>query len=512
MKLKNKSKITIKRYSIILVAFGIIGIVTLLISKAATPTITIDPETGTVAGNASVVSNVADISGTGAVRFGAGSTARRFFSPEASWNKTVAQLGSSTVLNGSTNLAGESFGQRLWNYGGGPQFRIDGTQQKTGGGFTVDFKLWSVPVYDVKTATPGLTARVYQTGDLIQNGFSDPTGRLMNGRPIPWNYDWIPKDWLYTPPDIFSPVRAPGDDTIAIVNYDTGEVIEIWRVAENRINCSLNLNNAFNSYGISFDSGNASHLCIGGMNLYGGPNDTPGYDLWSAKEGKTRSLRGMGINKLALITRADEVKAGKIEHALSLTIAGVMFGPDMTTPETNYTEAGAGVSKGFYLPPATRLENKNPSSLGYGGVGNPPVTDAERSKTIPSGMRFALNITNGDIDAWLLSRQTTARSKNDSSWDLDKPKSKTARVFAVALRDYGAVSAETGGNGIGIETDGLEGPQAATWKTLGIEKDPTAYCCTTGDDNFNRFNYPNRDLLDGLITKDRLYVVNPPAL
>ena len=79
MKLKNKSKITIKRYSIILVAFGIIGIVTLLISKAATPTITIDPETGTVAGNASVVSNVADISGTGAVRFGAGSTARRFF-------------------------------------------------------------------------------------------------------------------------------------------------------------------------------------------------------------------------------------------------------------------------------------------------------------------------------------------------------------------------------------------------------------------------------------------------
>jgi hypothetical protein len=107
-------------------------------------------------------------------------------------------------------------------------------------------------------------------------------------------------------------------------------------------------------------------------------------------------------------------------------------------------------------------------------------------KTVPDGMRFALNITDADITKWLDSRAYTGRLRE------------TARIFAVALRDYGFIIAETGCGGTHIETDSaLYGNAAILWQNLGITKDGT--------------NTPKKNLIAGLITTQNLYVVNPPA-
>ena len=61
-----------------------------------------------------------------------------------------------------------------------------------------------------------------------------------------------------------------------------------------------------------------------------------------------------------------------------------------------------------------------------------------------------------------------------------------------------ALVAETGCAGVGIQTDGLVNPASAdAWKRAGI----------VDDDSDN----PMSDLLDGLVTRDRLYVVEPPG-
>ena len=61
----------------------------------------------------------------------------------------------------------------------------------------------------------------------------------------------------------------------------------------------------------------------------------------------------------------------------------------------------------------------------------------------PDGLRIAVNITDAQINNWLDSRGFTGAKRN------------TARIFAVAMRDYGGIVLETGCYGIGMETDGL---------------------------------------------------------
>ena len=100
-------------------------------------------------------------------------------------------------------------------------------------------------------------------------------------------------------------------------------------------------------------------------------------------------------------------------------------------------------------------------------------------------MRFALHISDAEITSWLDNKGYTGVLRD------------TARTFAKAWRDYGAIVAETGGYGIGIETDGLIGPAKNTWAELGIVDDGSTQ--------------PFGNLLDGLITEQRLYVVKPPV-
>lgn len=434
------------RSTAVVVAFAVVGSYLLFVSFASSSTSSIEPEDSD-----SKTTNITTLSdptasGGAAIKFGrsSGTTVRRFFSDDASWNKTIAQMGGAEVPL-------KPYAYRLWDYGGGtfPDSAPPGT-------FRMHFKDYSVPIYDVKTATT--TARLFQVGwSQNQQSFS-ATGHPI-GVSVPWNPDWKP---------------GTGNDRIlTAVDYQTGVVHEFWVIGEPALGCwdFLGPNNA-----AGFDTNNPNHLCIAGYESYN--------NLWTAKDGSTIVGRGMGINKLALVVRADEVETGNIRHALPLTTANPMFGPEMVDPPNDPYQPGAGTTKGFFMKPATRLEHKFGTTIDLGSVNTTPLTNEQRAKTNPSGMRFGLTISEQDITAWLNARGYTGAKRQ------------TATTLARAWRDYGAIIAETGGWGIGIETDGVMGPAKDKWAELGI---PDIGTNTNASISF-----------EGLITRERLYVVKQP--
>lgn len=131
----------------------------------------------------------------------------------------------------------------------------------------------------------------------------------------------------------------------------------------------------------------------------GNGNKCPGdywTNNWDNPATKTVGSRGCGINYLAMLVRPWEIDAGVIEHALSMPIKGT--------------------SGQFYVAPATKLEHP-------GKTGN-----------IPEGMRFALNVTQAEIDAWVNAQAISARAKL------------TLKIVLVALRDYGWFITDTAGS------------------------------------------------------------------
>jgi hypothetical protein len=315
----------------------------------------------------------------------------------------------------------------------------------------VAFGDYSVPVYPLTDATT--FARVYQTSwSAALYRFGLPLGTQ-----IPWNPGWHP--------------GTGNDNLMAIVDESTGKVWELSGVGQLNVNCA---NDANVAAATRDNDPNSVYLCLAGIRSYD--------NLFTAKDGSTVDGRGAGFNKLALLTRADEVKAGAIRHALELTITSTMFGQPACQPTRGPSAAGAGVSCGYFLPPATKLERKNPDT---GCPSKQVVTDVERAKTIPEGMRFAIRISDGEIEQWLDSRGYSGQLRS------------TARIFAVAMRDYGWIVAETGCWGMHIETDSVIGASGEAWASVGIVSDGSPR--------------PRGDLIEGLVTPERLYVVEPPG-
>jgi hypothetical protein len=158
--------------------------------------------------------------------------------------------------------------------------------------------------------------------------------------------------------------------------------------------------------------------------------------------------RGAGIQYLAMLVRPVEIAQGGIHHALSMPIRN-------TDGE-------------YYVPPATKLEFPD----------QPP-------DGIPEGMRFALDVSDGEIEQWLL---TLPRS-------LSAETRRSARIIATALRDYGWFITDTSGAAHLQFEDRLTAE--AGWRKLGLHEQ------TVGGRA-----YP-RDLLDGLITPQRIYTLVP---
>lgn len=156
--------------------------------------------------------------------------------------------------------------------------------------------------------------------------------------------------------------------------------------------------------------------------------------------------RGAGIPYLSMLVRPENIRAGVIRHALSMPIKSP--------------------SGQFFVPPATKLEF--PSRI----VG------------VPQGMRFAIDVTDREIVAWLNSLEPLPSNSRTA-----------ARVIAVALRDYGWIITDTSG-AAGFQFE-ANTSAAEDWKQLGLH--------ASGLIDSTKL----RDLLDGLLTKERIYVLVP---
>ena len=165
-------------------------------------------------------------------------------------------------------------------------------------------------------------------------------------------------------------------------------------------------------------------------------------------EGGNRPSRGVGIQYLAMLVRPQAVAAGTIDHALSMPIRN----PD-----------GA-----VFVAPATKLEHPD----------YPPG--------IPEGTRFALDVGDAEIEAWIASLPA----------ELPPATRRAARTIAVALRDYGWFITDTaGGATFQFEANVTAGDE---WRALGLAEN------VLSEDRV----YP-RDLLDGLLTRERVYAIVP---
>lgn len=164
-------------------------------------------------------------------------------------------------------------------------------------------------------------------------------------------------------------------------------------------------------------------------------------------EGGNQPSRGSGIQYLAMLVRPEEIAQGRIRHALSMPIRN--------------TDGSR------FVPPATKLEHP----------GRPPG--------IPTGTRFALDVTDAEIDEWLASLPP----------ELPEQTRNSARIIAEALRDYGwFITDSSGGAHFQFEDRASAGSQ---WDALGL-----------GLIDVEWKSYPT-DLLDGLLSADRIYAVLP---
>lgn len=202
----------------------------------------------------------------------------------------------------------------------------------------------------------------------------------------------------------------------------------------------------WNLWQVRFD-GKTIHATNGNLVQAGeeaGDGSDPGD--YRTKENGFRPSRGIGIQYLAMLVRPWEIREGVIRHALSMPIKN----PDGT----------------FFVPPATKLENyQNRSQPG-----------------IPEGMRFSLAVSDAEIDAWLSALPE----------ELPEETRRAARIIAVALRDYGWFITDTSG-GAHFQFEARM-TAAKEWEALGL--------APLGTIKWKQ--YP-RDLLDGLITRERLH-------
>ena len=170
-------------------------------------------------------------------------------------------------------------------------------------------------------------------------------------------------------------------------------------------------------------------------------------DDYMHTEGGNFRSRGSGIPYLAMLVRPEEIANGRIDHALSLPIHNT--------------------SGEFFVPPATKLEFPD----------HPPG--------VPEGMRFALDVTDAEIDAWI----------DGLPKRLPPETLRSARVIAEALRDYGWFITDTSGSAhFQFEANLTAGDE---WAALGLS-----------DRTVGGQVYP-RDLLDGLLTEERIYTIVP---
>lgn len=357
----------------------------------------------------------------------------RPFGDSATWNRPVAELG--------THARSADFSHRCYLY-----CSTDGP-----GKIATYFDDYSQPVYDIRTATT--TIKVYRTNFGV-------VGSIANGASIPWNPSWRP---------------GGGNDAIMILlNPDTGREIDLWTTylpGDSRQTTCITADNFAAGLNLAIPN-----LCAGQADIV---QDAAGNPIDYRTYTGTYPEGGAYFQLYAMTVTAAEVEAGAIRHALQGVAYNTMFGPQCS--DADYATSAWGDTCGHWINPASRLEWVTQTQ--DCGIHTIPYTNAQRQRTVPEGARFYITATDKQINTWLDSRGYTGELR------------RTARIFAVALREYGWIITNTSCAQAGIITTGRFGPDAGLWNALGV---PT---------NTNTA----MNLLDGLVTDSNLRMAGASA-
>ena len=388
----------------------------------------------------------------------------------------------------------DDYRDRLWNYAIAPDTStryMKDTLPNRLGKFETSFGLnpgndYSTPIYRVSDKQNGATTTIQVQvcgqsfcipSNLDTTNWSEQTAGGKGYLPstaIPWNPNWKP---------------AAGKDKEMIILDDTKSpkrAYELWGV-----NFDLE---AVSNCGLLF----RDRLCTYSAEVF---RDADGniadYTTSSAIKGR----RGLGLTEYPMTITPEEVAQGEIRQALYMEAFNTMIGPTCTADQLksgNYSVLGK--TCGYAVAPATQHEWKDATDITRkpaNGAANCPelaspqykdvdtgLTIAQRvglEQMIPSGMRFALDMTDSEIDAWLATKT-----------DYSARKKQTARIFAVALRDYGWIVGDTTCWGAHFPLAGSANPVAKQrWADLGI------------------VDASSQNLLDGLFRREKIYVVSP---
>jgi len=275
--------------------------------------------------------------------------------------------------------------------------------------------------------TTKLFARVYQKFDMAaQQGFGSPLGSK-----IPWHESWMPTD----PTD--------NDRMVTIIDNKTGRSFNCWMVDRYNLGAFWHIPNHQAGFNVNLNT----HLAMASMTS----PDQSIFTMEDYESGGALGTHGAKIHALLGVVRAWEVAAGAIEHAISISISRPAYG--------TWQQSG-GTKKLIETVPARlcgpiELEHKNPVTLGLGGVTKEPHP---LDTTLPSGHRMVVDISDAQI-LELLARH----------FQVSAPLYNTARIFTVAMREYGLIVLETNAYGIGVQTEGWFNPAAKKiWAKQGL--------------------------------------------
>jgi hypothetical protein len=379
----------------------------------------------------------------------------RPFGPTAPWNVPVAGLALAS--------RSDEWRDRFWYYSRAntdpahpnrdPHLADHGVMFGLDADPSTDF---SVAVYNARDATTMMKVRHRANWNGAWNFGPDQT--------IPWNPGWH--------------ASSGSDGLILILDPDHGVVEGLWGVVQKDANGNFNDSECWSHKldGTGYDR--STDLCAGGAlvssNSTGQPVDYRTYT------GNEPVARGSGIPALAMVTFPEEVAQGAIRHALMMPVYNTMGGPTCGADVTSESDPRFGTTCGRAVAPAGSLENPTKDATSCGPDADNGITqDQRRKQAVPEGTRYALRLTDADIDTWLDSRHYTGELR------------RTARIFAVALRDYGWFITDTTCYAAEFQVAGGANPATATaWRHLGIAGD-------------------GRSLLYGLMTRQRIVTIEP---
>ncbi|MBN2563813.1 MAG: hypothetical protein JXQ75_23105 [Phycisphaerae bacterium] len=361
----------------------------------------------------------------------------RSLQPQRAWNHGIAGAAVVLTLTLAVAAPGDDPGGYTRPYGPDAPWNIPIRRLREAMGTTLvhpdsvslSSSLWSdAPAHhagNFNLSFDSYTYPVYCTADATGEYPVDTTWSTnIDGTLLPWNPNWQP---------------ATGSDAqVILIDPPTGREWNLWQVS-------------FDGQTIHATNGNLVMETIrtSQTDPYGNPiyEVTDAVADYHSYEGGFVPSRGVGIQYLAMLVRPEEIAQGAIRHAFSM--------PIQNTDGT------------LFVAPATKLEHP----------GNPPG--------IPEGMRFALDVTDAEIETWIAGLPGELPAETVTS----------ARIIARAMRDYGwFITDSSGGADLQFEWRGVA---ANEWAALGL-----------GLYTIEWQEYP-RDLLDGLITENNIYAIVP---